>query len=349
MGDGTARCWGAETFGELGDGQQTGIAPVPTSVAGLTDVKAVAAGVSHTCALKADGTVACWGGNVACQIGDGCALAVIAGNQSTDLNVLAPTAVTGLTGPATAVQASALNGDTLGFTCALLSNGTIECWGENLLGLGSDPNAEAIAPTAVPGVAGAIAMAVGGTFGCDLQSNGLVACWGLGPLGQPGAATTSYSATPVVVPGLAGVKAITAGWFHVCALLDDGTVACWGDNSSGQLGDGTQSSSATPVTVSGLGHAVAIATTAYSTCAVIADGSLQCWGVDLERLTSSAVPGVSGASALSVAELSTCAVVTGGQIRCWGDDSAGQLGDGVNPFDMANPHSTTPVAVVAGP
>jgi alpha-tubulin suppressor-like RCC1 family protein len=350
MGDGTARCWGEDAFGQLGDGQPTSIESVPRLVAGLVDVKAVAAGASYTCALKADGTVACWGGNVACQIGEGCALAGIAGDQGSALNVLSPTAVTGLTGPATAIQASALGGDDpLGFTCALLSDGTIACWGENLLGLGSDPNSEAIAPTAVPGVAGAVAMAVGGTFGCDLQSNGLVACWGLGPLGQPGTAASSYSATPVAVPGLTGVKAIAAGWFHACALLDGGTVACWGDNSSGQLGDGTQSSSPTPVTVSNLGHAVAIATTAYSTCAVIVDGSLQCWGVDLENLIPSAVPGVSGSSTVSVAELSTCAVVTGGQIRCWGDDSAGQLGDGVNPFNMSNPHSATPVTVVAGP
>jgi len=349
MGDGTARCWGEETFGQLGDGQQIGILPVPTSVAGLTDVKAVAAGASYSCALKADGTVACWGGNVACQIGEGCALAGIVGDQSSALNVLSPTAVTGLTGPATAIQASGLGDDTPGFTCALLSDGTIECWGENLLGLGSDPNSAAIAPTAVAGVAGAVAMAVGGTFGCDLQSNGLVACWGLGPLGQPGTATSSYSATPVVVPGLTAVKAIAAGWFHACALLDDGTVACWGDNSSGQLGDGTQSSSPTPVMVSNLGQAVAIATTAYGTCALVADGSVQCWGVDLARLMPGAVPGVSGASALSVAELSTCAVVTGGEIRCWGDDSAGQLGDGVNPFDLSNPQSATPVTVVAGP
>jgi hypothetical protein len=99
----------------------------------------------------------------------------------------------------------------------------------------------------------------------------------------------------------------------------------------------------------GCNGAVAIATTAFSTCAVIADGSLQCWGVDLERLMPSAVPGISGASALSVAELSTCAVVTGGQIRCWGDDSAGQLGDGVNPSNMTNPYNATPVTVVAGP
>ncbi len=350
MGDGTARCWGEETFGQLGDGQQIGILPVPTSVAGLADVKAVAAGASYTCALKADGTVACWGGNVACQIGEGCALAGIVGDQSAALTVLSPTAVTGLTGPATALQASALeSGDAIGFTCALLSDGTIACWGENLLGLGSDPNSEAIAPTAVPGVAGAVAMAVGATFGCDLQSNGLVACWGLGPLGQPGTAASSYSASPVVVPGLTGVKAIAAGWFHACALRDDGTVACWGDNSSGQLGDGTQTSSPTPVSVPNLSRAIAISTTAYATCAVIADGSLQCWGVDLEKLMPSAVPGVSGASAVSVAELSTCAVVTGGQIRCWGDDSAGQLGDGVNPFDMTNPKSSTPVTVVAGP
>ena len=350
MGDGTARCWGEDAFGELGDGQKTAILPAPIPVTGLTGVKAVAAGASYTCALKAEGTVDCWGGNVAGQIGNGCSLAGIAGDQSSALEVLAPTGVTGLTGPATAIQASSLGGrGGLGFTCALLSDGTIECWGENLLGLGPDPNSQAIAPTAVPGVAGAVAMAIGGTFGCDLQSSGLVACWGLGPLGQPGTMATSYSASPVVVPGLTGVKAIAAGSFHACALLDDGSVACWGDNSSGQLGDGTQNSSPTPVTVNQLGQATAIATTDYTTCAVIVDGSVQCWGADLAKLELNVVPGVSGASTLSVAELSTCAVVTGGQIRCWGDDTAGQLGDGVNPLDLTDPYNVAPVTVVAGP
>jgi alpha-tubulin suppressor-like RCC1 family protein len=338
MANGTATCWGDDAFGELGSGQMGIPVPTPTMVEGLTGIKAITAGASYTCALLADGSVACWGSNVSCQIG----------TCSSPEPVLSPTTVTGLSAPAMAIQASSLLGDSTGFTCALLGDGSVSCWGEDLLGLGSDPSARGVTPTAVAGVANATGMAIGGTFGCDLQPRGTVECWGTGPLGQPGTNFNSTSTTPVAVSGLSNARAIAAGFFHACALLNDGTVSCWGSNSSGQLGDGTRTDSALPVQVSGLTGAVAISTTGYATCAILADGSLQCWGIDLSKLTPSSISGVSGATSVSAAELTICSVVAGGEVRCWGNNEYGQLGNGVYPATTTTDLTSPPVTVVAG-
>jgi len=344
MTDGTAACWGDNAFGELGDGTAGVAVPEPTAVVGLAGIQAITAGAAHTCALEADGSVACWGSDIACEIGDRCA----PGSQdpSDAAPVLTPTAVPGLGAAALAIQAGAVDRASLGFTCALLTGGTISCWGDDALGLAPDSATTGIPATAIAGVTDAVAMAIGGTFGCDVRSTGAAECWGLGPLGQPGTDVTTHSATPITVAGLSDVRALAAGWFHACALRNDGTVACWGANTSGQLGDGTATDSPTPVEVTGLTDAVAISVGAYESCALLADGSLRCWGGDLSRLTPSRVSGVSGATAVSVGQLSRCALVSGGEIRCWGDDEYGQLGDGVPPVDRGD-QTTPPVTVIA--
>jgi alpha-tubulin suppressor-like RCC1 family protein len=351
MNDGTARCWGDDSSGQIGNGEMAFAVLAPATVVGLSDVSAVAAGNQHTCALETDGTVACWGANEACQLGSGCIPGGLE-NGSQAAAVPTPTGVAGLSGPAVAIQTAGLSDDDPGYTCALLSGGTIECWGANELGLVADSSVANIAPTAVPGVTGALAMAVSGQFGCDVRADRTVECWGLGPLGQPGGAVSSSSPTPIPVPGLSGVVGLAAGYFHVCALTSAGAVWCWGDNSSGQLGDGTLTGSPTPVMASGIGGAISIATSAYATCAVLADGTVRCWGEDLDDPAPTPVAGVTGAVSVSTAELSACAVIGGGEIECWGSswgsNGSGQLGAGIAPSTNPGPPPDVPVTVVSG-
>lgn len=70
--DGTARCWGANTFGSAGVGSSADYITSPTSVQGLpTTARRIAVGYNHTCALLTDGTVWCWGDNMSGQLGQG--------------------------------------------------------------------------------------------------------------------------------------------------------------------------------------------------------------------------------------------------------------------------------------
>ena len=70
LDDGTARCWGRNDLGQLGNGHRTN-SNVPVTVTGLTDAVAITAGGNHTCALLDDGTARCWGYNDYGQLGNG--------------------------------------------------------------------------------------------------------------------------------------------------------------------------------------------------------------------------------------------------------------------------------------
>ena len=68
---GTPRCWGSNDRGQLGVGSEIDPAPTPVAVTGLTDASQTSAGADHTCVVKADTTVVCWGSNYLTQLGTG--------------------------------------------------------------------------------------------------------------------------------------------------------------------------------------------------------------------------------------------------------------------------------------
>jgi alpha-tubulin suppressor-like RCC1 family protein len=192
-------------------------------VPGLTDAVALTGGTLHTCALKANGTVACWGNNDFGQLGDG-----------TLINQLTPTAVPGLTN-VVAISAGQQH------TCALRSNGTAFCWGANGSGQMGNGNFAAVSPPApvqVSNLTGALAIDAGTEHSCALKGDGSAVCWGQNTYGQLGDNAVANKASPVPVLALSGAISINAGKSHTCALKTDGSAACWGLNGLGQVGDG---------------------------------------------------------------------------------------------------------------
>ena len=159
-----------------------------------------------------------------------------------------------------------------GHACALLSNGTMRCWGENRqgqLGNGATANPGTAQPVTVTGISGVTAFTTGAYHTCAVLGGGTVRCWGRNDNAQLGNGTYTSSSTPVAVTGLTGVTAISGGGTHTCAVLSDATVRCWGENEFGQLGTGTTASSTTPAAVVGLSGVVDISVGWRHTCALL--------------------------------------------------------------------------------
>ena len=261
----TAKCWGWNDEGQLGDGTTTD-SSTPVAVSGLSEATAVSAGGWHTCALLEGGTARCWGFDAEGQLGDGFPL----------MNSSTPVTVSGLS-EATAISAG------FSHTCALLEGGTAKCWGDNEereLGDGTN-SIHSPAPVTVSGLSDAIAISAGGFFSCALLEGGTAKCWGRNLFGEIGNGTSGYAAqpVPVQVSGLSDAIAISAGHTYACALLEGGTAKCWGDNTHDQLGNRTSSYySSTPVPVYGLNNATAISAGDVDTCALLEGGTVECWG-----------------------------------------------------------------------
>ena len=124
------------------------------------------------------------------------------------------------------------------FTCSLLSDKKIICFGENSLGqLGNETNVSSFNLTTVKIIDNAIDIVSGAKHSCALLDNNKVKCWGDNQFGQLGNGNFIKSNTPVDTLDLENVVSLKAGSFHNCALLSDGKVKCWGMNLYAQLGN----------------------------------------------------------------------------------------------------------------
>jgi alpha-tubulin suppressor-like RCC1 family protein len=232
-------------------------------------------------------------------------------------------------------------------TCALLSSGMVDCWGDNASGqLGTSTTTSASTAQSVSGISGVVAVSAGYLHTCAVTSDGAVWCWGDNTYGELGTGSGLSSETPVLVSGLTGAVAVAAGANFTCALTSGGDVSCWGAGALGEMGNGlTSISNPAPVPVStGLSGVVAISAPAGGThvCALTAAGAVYCWGYNAHgelgdgtttnrsspvkaKLLSGAV-----ATAIGTGDEHSCAAVTGvpSGYYCWGNGADYQLGNG---------------------
>ena len=159
---GFVQCWGSNMYGQIGDGTTTDRStPTTALVAGAT---AIAVGSGHACAITAGGAVQCWGRNDVGQLGDGTTT-----QRSTPITAIAANAVS------IAVSAFDYNP---AHTCAVLADGSVECWGSNEFGqLGDGTTNDQYAPETVIS-SGAAAVTCGTRHTCALMLDGTVRCWG---------------------------------------------------------------------------------------------------------------------------------------------------------------------------
>jgi alpha-tubulin suppressor-like RCC1 family protein len=261
-----------------------------------------------------------------------------------------------------ALTASAVTAG-LGHTCAVLSTGHVECWGDNAfgqLGDGTFSGPERCAafsaeyscsrtPVEAERITDATKAAAGGFYACAVLSTGHVDCWGINDAGELGDGTTTGSDTPVEVSGITDARQVSAGGDHTCAALSTGRVECWGGNGEGQLGDGTTTSSDTPVEVQDITDATQVSAGGDHTCAALSTGRVECWGENstgelgdgttTRSDTPVGVTGITDATQVGASGYETCAALSTGRVECWGDNVDGELGDGTTTG------SDTPVVV----
>ena len=282
LSNGTVSAWGYNGFGELGNGTINN-SSTPGAVSGLSRVVAIAGG-GHSLALLSNGTVVAWGYNAHGELGNGSDTGPdnCAGSPCSKT----PVAVSGLSH----VVAIAAGDD---YSLALLSNGTVMAWGDNLYGQLGNGNATgpdscvgspcSKTPVAVSGLSGVAAIAAGSFHSLAVLSNGTVVAWGDNAYGELGNAGHN-SSTPVAVSGLSGVTQVAGGEYHSLALRSNGTVMAWGMNVYGQLGNGTidtiSTPHPTPTPVSGLAGVMQVAAGQYHSLALRSNGTVMAWGAD---------------------------------------------------------------------
>ncbi len=322
ISDGSVKCIGRNSNGQLGNGNTTSSHTV-VDVAGLGGAASfVAVGTSHSCAIVS-GQVKCWGLGTTGQLGQGA-------NSSS----LVPVTVSGIT---TATFVAASNS----YTCAVLADTTVRCWGSNTDGqLGNNSTTNSNVPVVVSGLSNATKLALSYTASCALLSTGGINCWGEGSSGELGNGSLSQSNVPVTVSGIATATGLTAGGGYpakFCALLSDQTAKCWGSNSRAGLGVGHVRDISLPEAVIGLSGATSIAMGTFSTCALLTDQRVKCWGSSeyghgngngSNISNPVAVPNLSSVTNLNTNYYRTCAIKEDQSVHCWGpsDGPYGLLG-----------------------
>jgi alpha-tubulin suppressor-like RCC1 family protein len=306
---------------------------------GLSGVKAIAAGASHTAALKNDGMVAAWGNN---DIGQTTVPAGLSGVKAIAAGALHTTALkndgklvawglnddgqTNVPPILSDVKAITAGYD---YIVALKNDGTVMAWGANSVG-----------QTTVPaGLRGVKAIAAAFTHTVALKNDGTVVAWGFNSEGQTtvpadlsdviaiaadqhsvalkndgtvvawGRNTQGQATVPA---GLIGVQAVAAGGGHTVALKSDGIVVAWGYNSHGQA-----------TVPAGLSDVKAIAAGGSHTVALKNDGTVVAWGANYYGQVT--VPaGLNDVKAIAAGSNHTIALKTDGTVVSWGRNDAGQ-------------------------
>jgi alpha-tubulin suppressor-like RCC1 family protein len=360
--EGDVKCWGQNTFGQLGLGHTNNIGddelPSSSGIVDLGGKKAIeiSAGFAHTCAILDDGSIQCWGQNNRGQLGYGNI------DNIGDDEAVSSVASFNLMGRAAKKIYSGTR-----YNCALLDNAKVVCWGENNYGQLGYGNLNHIGDDEAPDFGGYVSVgddvvkmniATISFHSCAvLKTNNEMKCWGLNNFGQLGYGNTNNIGDDELPSSVAGISfseqilQLSTGFRHSCALVDGQKLRCWGDNGFGQNGSGMadiigDNEAANSVAALDLGaNLVQVRSGNYHNCALSDGGDVHCFGQgsngalglgnsnnigdDESLLGNTAVNLGIKVNALAAGLGHTCALSADeGKPICWGNGNLGQLGYG---------------------
>jgi alpha-tubulin suppressor-like RCC1 family protein len=284
------------------------------------DWTAITAARVHSCGIRGDGTLWCWGRNDNGQLG----------TSSSDVEDDVPTRVGSTTW--SAVSAGGAH------TCAIDTGEGLWCWGDDTYGeLGIGSSGASFEPTQVGG--SWIAVASGLIHTCAIRTDGSLWCWGDNSYGALGNGSDNNAIVPVEVAGSGAPTtwtAVAAAVEFTCAIAIDQSLWCWGFDVVGSLGDGENGTEETPVpSGSASDRWTQIAAGGYTACGILTDGSMKCWGqgndgeLGNDSTNGSTTPVVVGHGdtwkSITVGSEHACGIDTSDALYCWGANTTGQL------------------------
>ena len=285
----------------------------------LTGIVSIAAGDSHSLALRADGTTWAWGDGFYGQLGDG-----------TTTDRLLPNQVPGLTG-GVAIAAGGQH------SLLTKGDGTTWSWGGNSNGqLGIGSTTASLVPVQISGLQDVVSIAAGMWHSLARRADGSLVAWGRNDNRQLGDGTTTQRTSPVAVSVASAVTAgPSAGQYHGLAAATDNVAWGWGSGSYGGLCGLAPTG---PASIPGLAVNAVAAGGSFSilrlldgtlrACGYNAYGSLGAGSTANESAVPLAVVGLTGVETLAAGESHALAVTPGGVVWAWGLNSYGQVGDG---------------------
>ena len=275
---------------------------------------AVSSGDAHSCGLRSNGAVQCWGAAVVADGVPGFAFESVASPPAAD------------------------------FVCGVRrGDQAVVCWGDVPAG---------VATVAGSGAVGApegrfVQVAVGESHVCGVRPDGRVVCWGDNSSDQTDVPLSRFSGS-----GGEPVSKVVAGSDHTCAITDASDVVCWGDDSEGQLPPSSLPFAVRDV-AAGASHTCVVSTRlavscygdntdgqldgpagdfanvwagADHTCARALPGwALSCWGDSGDgRLAAPAAPLIE----VSAGEGHACGLLGDATVSCWGNNASRQAPQG---------------------